>query len=168
MKNSADRIMTGIIETLRSDVLPHVNEAYARGQVLAAMDLLRNLAPMLEPARGTLLARIRARRDTINEICRLVPELTPRKPPAGDHTLVELVSAAGLLDEQQRLDDMLADMVPRLFDEQIPPDDKTNFVTARACYRAFIRDQASHEMAQIQKPLFGEIAKGKDKSSDAK
>lgn len=168
MKNSADRIMSGIIETLRSDVLPHVSEAYARGQVLAAVDLLRNLAPMLEPARGPLLARIRARRDTINEICRLMPELTPRTPPAGDHALAELVSAAGLLDEQQRLDDMLADMVDGLFDDQVRPGANADINATRAYYRTFIREQASYEMAQIQKPLFGEIAKGKDKSSDAK
>ena len=48
MQNSLDRLFDGLIETLHDIVLPDVGDAYAREQLLAALDLLANIAVRVE------------------------------------------------------------------------------------------------------------------------
>lgn len=159
MKNSPDRIFNGIIQTLRADVLPHVTEAYARGQTLAAIDLLGNLAPMMELAKAPLRAQLAARRDCITDIYGLLPQLAPVCSPSEENRQPEVTSVGDLIEQTTRLDDLLSEMVDQLFDMTAP--ETPEIVQARDRFRHFIRDQASYEMSQIQKPLFAEIATGK-------
>ena len=44
MQNSLDRILEGIAHALHVDVLPAVEDAYARAQVTSAIELLGNLS----------------------------------------------------------------------------------------------------------------------------
>ena len=56
MNNSLDRLIGGIIATLRAHVIPNVTDGYARGQAIGVIDLLNNIAPRLEWARAPLAA----------------------------------------------------------------------------------------------------------------
>jgi hypothetical protein len=51
MNNSLERLTEGIIAALRTHVIPHVADAYARGQAIGVIDILNNIAPRLEWAR---------------------------------------------------------------------------------------------------------------------
>ena len=48
MNNSLNRLIDGIIIALEREIIPRVDDAYARGQAFAVMDLLRNMRPRLE------------------------------------------------------------------------------------------------------------------------
>ena len=52
MNNSLERLIAGIMATLRADVIPNVTDAYARGQAMGVIVLLNNLPPLLEGARA--------------------------------------------------------------------------------------------------------------------
>jgi len=54
VNNSLERLIAGIIATLRTDVIPNVTDDYARGQAIGVIDLLNNIAPRLEWARAPL------------------------------------------------------------------------------------------------------------------
>ena len=48
MQNSPERLFEGIARALRGDVLPHLEDPYARAQVTAAIEILGNLASRLQ------------------------------------------------------------------------------------------------------------------------
>ena len=52
MNVSLERLIEGIIATLRTDVIPNVSDAYARGQAVGVIDLLNNIGPRIEWARA--------------------------------------------------------------------------------------------------------------------
>lgn len=56
IQNSLDVLVRGIAETLVARVVPEVDDAYARAQLVAAADLLTNLAPRISWERAYLLA----------------------------------------------------------------------------------------------------------------
>ena len=47
MQNSPDRLFAAIARSLRTDVLPGLDDPYARSQVTAAIEILGNLASRL-------------------------------------------------------------------------------------------------------------------------
>src|SRR5215471_5483087 len=76
MNNSLNRLIDGIIIALEREIIPRVDDAYARGQAFAVMDLLRNMRPRLEWSRDITLARV-------EELCRTQAERPPTwKSPA--------------------------------------------------------------------------------------
>lgn len=48
MQNSLERLFEGMTTALREEVLPAVDDAYARSQLLACVELLANLAERVE------------------------------------------------------------------------------------------------------------------------
>jgi hypothetical protein len=54
MRIPVDRLLAGVSQALLERVLPHVEERAARGQLYAAIDVLRNLARRLAWASGPL------------------------------------------------------------------------------------------------------------------
>src|SRR5262249_59630389 len=74
MNNSLERLIAGIIATLRADVIPNVTDAYARGQAIGVIDLLNNIAPRLEWARAPLAEAVRDRRKAVSAARALVPQ----------------------------------------------------------------------------------------------
>jgi hypothetical protein len=48
VQNGLDRLLDGIALALREDVLPHVDDSFARSQLLAAGELLANLSGRVE------------------------------------------------------------------------------------------------------------------------
>jgi aminoglycoside phosphotransferase (APT) family kinase protein len=56
------RLIEGIIATMRSDVIPHVADSYARGQAVGVIDLLNNIAPRVEWAQAPLARLVEEKR----------------------------------------------------------------------------------------------------------
>ena len=74
MNNSLERLIAGIIATLRTDVIPNITDAYARGQAIGVIDLLNNIAPRLEWARAPLAEAVAERRKAVAAARALVPQ----------------------------------------------------------------------------------------------
>lgn len=66
MQNSLDRILEGLARSLATDVAPHVDDPYAKAQVMAAVELVNNLATRVEWRREPLLADIEAARQVLS------------------------------------------------------------------------------------------------------
>lgn len=49
MRTTVDRLVDGVVQTLLEAVLPDLATPYARGQLYAAVDVLRNLRDRVEP-----------------------------------------------------------------------------------------------------------------------
>lgn len=155
MNNSLERLVEGIITTLRTDVIPNVSDDYARGQAIGVIDLLNNIAPRLEWQRLPLMKAIEARRAVIEQV-RLLQgvETEPQHAdPAGD---VPSRSSRDLIAERDRLDGEISDLVGWAFSAQTD-----GAVAARLLLREYMHDDAAQEMKLTKKPLFAEIAKGK-------
>ena len=66
-QNSLERLLAGMAASLRDVVEPALTDPYARSQVQAAVDLLRNLAPRVEWRCDDLLAVTTRLRDVLAE-----------------------------------------------------------------------------------------------------
>jgi hypothetical protein len=154
MNNSLERLVEGIIATLRTDVIPNVSDAYARGQAIGVIDILNNIATRLEWERAPLLRALHARREVIIDVGRLLSEIAiPRRPSPA----LDALSSRELLAERDRLDNEICELLARAY--ALP--DTGSVIAARDRLRQHMHDDIAEEMKLTKKPLFAEIAKGK-------
>lgn len=151
MNNSLERLVEGIVATLRTDVIPNVGDDYARGQAIGVIDLLNNLAPRLEWERLPLLRALDARRSVIADVGVCLGASVPEWPG------VDALSSLALMAERDRLDGEICQLIERAF---TMPETEA-ILAARARLRRHMHDDIAEEMKLTKKPLFAEIAKGK-------
>lgn len=154
MNNSLDRLIAGIIATLRSDVIDNVESAYAKGQAIGVVDLLNNIGAHLEWKRAPLLAAIATREAVIAEVRALLG--MDAATPGPDVTTLD--NSEALLAERDRLDAEISALVTRAFGLNAPQGADAD--AARAALRKHMHDDAETEMKLVRKPLFAEIARG--------
>jgi hypothetical protein len=130
-----ERLIDGIIATMRSDVIPHVRDSYARGQAVGVIDLLNNIAPRVEWAQAPLAQLVAAKRALVAEI-----------------------AALDLLTAKRRLDAAIGDAIAVIW----PRRDEAAFGRLAAHVSAHLHDEMAAEMKITRKPLFAEIASGGD------
>lgn len=148
-----ERLIDGIIATMRSDVIPHVGDSYARGQAVGVIDLLTNIAPRIEWSRAPLARSLDAKRALLGEVARLVPEAAAIALPGGDGE-----TSAELLDRRNALDAALGDAIALAWSRREEP----GCARAIELIRTHLRDEMQAEMKITRKPLFAEIASGGD------
>lgn len=149
------RLIDGIIATLRSDVIPHVQDGYARGQAVGVIDLLNNIAPRVEWTQGLLSQRIEQKRALLAEVAGLVPGL-PVTPQPGHPAS----SADDLVRVKADLDSAISDAIALIWPRRTEP----GFDRAAGLVKAHLHDEMTAEMKLTRKPLFAEIASGSDGS----
>lgn len=155
MSNSLERLTEGIIAALRTHVIPHVSDAYARGQAIGVIDILNNIAPRLEWAREPIIEAVRSRRMAIRSVLALLPEAPVMVEELPDDAL-PLSSSAQLMAERDRLDAEIADLMS--WADNAISGDKAE--AAIELLRRHVHDELTLEMKMTRKPLFAEIAKG--------
>jgi hypothetical protein len=149
---AVEEIVDGIVRTLRDTVLPEVPSRFARGQLYAAIDLLRNLRDRVEvksellaaEARGldAVLARLRTalRAGGLTDpVERMLATVPAEPPPARVAGLRAAVVAA--LEQLDRL-----------------PDDVA--APARAALAEHLAGQALRDVMLLKPSLLAEIAGG--------
>lgn len=154
MNNSLERLVEGIIATLRTDVIPNVGDDYARGQAIGVIDLLNNIATRLEWEHAPLLRALDARRAVIAEVSRLLSQTAASANPA---SVTGGLSSRELLAERDRLDSEICELLARAY--ALPDSEPVS--AARDRLRQHMHDDIAEEMKLTKKPLFAEIAKGK-------
>lgn len=153
MNNSLERLVEGIISTLRNDVIPNVSDDYARGQAIGVIDLLNHIAPRLEWQQTPLLRALDDRRAVVTEVRQLL----------GENDRISLAKAEGeqssrqLLAQRDTLDAEISELIVRAF--ALPGSEPV--LKARDRLRQHMHDDIVHEMKLTKKPLFAEIATGK-------
>lgn len=151
MNIQLQRLIEGIIATMRSDVIPHVSDPYARGQAVGVIDLLNNIAPRIEWAQAPLARLVDEKRKLLGEIAALVPDVA-----AFDATLPDPHTAEDLLSLKGRLDAAIGDSIAVIW----PRRHEADFGRLAAIVQTHLHDEAAAEMKITRKPLFAEIASG--------
>ena len=154
MNNSLERLIAGIIATLRTDVIPNVTDAYARGQAIGVIDLLNNIAPRLEWARAPLAEAVRQRRKAVSAARVLLPQ-APTGAAGLSEQAIAAASSVELAAERDRLDGEITDLIAWTQGESASGD----VAAAIALLRQHVHEELARDMKLTRKPLFAEISK---------
>ena len=166
MNNSFARLIDGMCATLRTEVLPRLDDEFARGQVFGVINLLNTFKVRGDWSVGFLSQQVAAQAAAFAEIGKLVEAsgastapgpgvpraepprvVTPRELEAlrdeGNRTIGRLLG--WLAAERERLPDEVASRIE---------------ATLRQCMRAEI----DVELKSSSKPMFAEMGSGKEQN----
>jgi hypothetical protein len=156
MNASLARLIEGIIATLRTDVIPNVSDPYARGQAVGVIDLLNNIGPRVEWARQPVLDAVGEKRALLCSVSTLLDiEVAAATAPAGDMTTAELAA------ERDRLDAAIGDALAAAHARGDAVGKE-----ALGLLIAHLHDEQTMEMKLTRKPLFAEIASGRNEKAE--
>ena len=159
MNNSLDRLFAGIVASLGSEIIPRLEDEFARGQAYAIVDLLTNLRPRIDWAVGPLSEQIAAQLAAarrINELAQSLPNGPPNLPPALA-AMPEPVAGEALRRLRDQLDDHLCNVID--WQNQPPASVPEAAVAAIVAVTAkYMQEQVRREVSLLARPLFGEIA----------
>lgn len=155
MNNTLDRLITGIITTLRSDIIPNVDDSYARGQAVGIIDLLDNIAARIEWSREPIIEAIRRRKAIIEDVSQLLGAEVKNGCSGAD---LPGASVSELIEERDRLDSEVADLLVLAMGKG-RPDERAHQALSKL--RQHLHEDAAIEMKLTKRPLFAEIAKGR-------
>lgn len=153
MNVALERVIEGIIETLRVDVIAKLADPYARGQAVGVIDLLNNIGPRLEWARSPILASLHDKRALLAAVAPLIGSTVPEatEPP------LETLSSAELLRQGDRLDAAIGDAIAMAHAHAARDPAAAEALDLLTRY---LHEALTQEMKMTRKPLFAEIASG--------
>lgn len=152
MNIALERLLEGIVATLRNDVIPHVGDAYARGQAVGVIDLINNIGPRIEWARAPLIEAVKDKTALLAEVAPLLPGLAP----AGEAVAVESLGSDELAAERDRLDGLIGDAIALAHGAG---EEGKSVLTKLVRH---LHDEQTRVMKTTRKPLFAEIASGRN------
>lgn len=150
MNNSFARLIDGMVEVLRRDVIPATEGEFVRGQAFGVIFMLESLKRRADwsPAfLGEQVAALAALRDELIGIANMPPGAPAIGPLA--HATV---------GERDRGDGEVAALIDWLAGQ---PDDLA-IVAAHAAIDAYLTRQIRHELATSPRPMFAEISLGRE------
>ena len=150
MNNTLDRLFAGLIASLRSEIIPRLDDEFARGQAYAAMDLLNNLRPRLDWAVGPLAEQIAAQLAAAERIAALASQFAL---PEALKTGPQPATGEALRNYRDALDEHLCKVLDGL--PQVPGAQRD---AMQAVLTQYMKEQVRREVSLAAKPLFGEIA----------
>ncbi len=140
MQNSLDRLFAGMVAALRDVILPTIDDAYARSQLAACIELLNNMATRVEwsPSQlATVAGRARDATESAIALCAGLGDALGAEAPADDplvardHALERVSRALRWCDEHEA-------------DEAV-----------RAPLTDFARWHLQHELSLLRTGMFG-------------
>jgi hypothetical protein len=159
---SLDRLFEGIMATLRADVIPHVADPYARGQAVGVIDVLTNIGPRVEWRRAPLVGAVREKRELVSAVAALVPSLAA---PQSDEA-PEAMGSDELEGERDRLDAWIGEALAVAYARSIANDEYARQALGLLVKHA--HDESTREMKLTRRPLFAEIASGREGDAKAR
>jgi hypothetical protein len=150
MNNSLDRLFAGLIASLNGEIIPRLDDEFARGQAYAAMDLLNNLRPRLDWAVGPLAEQIAAQLAAARRIELLAPE---QALPEALQAQPQPASGEALRQYRDALDEHLCRVL-----DWLPQAPTALRDAVQAVLNQYMQAQVRREVSLAAKPLFGEIA----------
>lgn len=162
MSISLQRLFEGVIATLRSDVIPHIPDAYGRGQAVGVIDVLNNIASRVEWCRAPLLARLRSKEELLRTVHRYLPQIAlPSDLAVGPET-----TSAELEAILHRLDAVIGEAIAIASagdDAGLDEAGRESCEQALALIKLALHAELIEDAKRIRKPLFAEIAAGPGK-----
>jgi hypothetical protein len=160
MNNSLNRLIDGIVIALEREIIPRVDDAYARGQAFAVMDLLRNMRPRLEWSREVTLAQVGMQETAlrrVDDLCRGQVERPPvYAPPSAASTTLDTKELEARRD---RLEAEVCGVLKWLTEHRTALD-ATVAKSVEDTLTNYMREAVRRELALTANPLFAEISRG--------
>jgi hypothetical protein len=138
-----ETLVDGLVRTLTEAVLPDVESRFARGQLYAVVDVLRNLRDRIEPRAELLEAEAASAADALERVA----------ADLDDDALREALAAAARVPLAARVAVLRAAIVAALPRLDARP-------AARAAVHAHLAAQAMRDLAVLKPSLLTEISKG--------
>ena len=160
MNNSLNRLLAGTIATLKSEIIPRLDDEFARGQAYAIIDLINNLQPRIDWLITPLYEEVRAQRQLLEQLQAVFATASIRIPITLQAAVIEPGMPAHALEQlRNALDNQICMAIDWLAQRraQLPPE---LFAPADALLKQHLRTSIKRETNMTAKPLFGEIAKG--------
>ena len=156
MNNSLPRLIDGMVATLRSEIIPHLDGEFARGQAFGVIYMLNNIrlradwSPAFLGEQLAALAELAAALQALGVEAKFIPET------ARDSTDPRVLEA--LRDEGDRRVCALMDWLEQQR-AQLPAD--TASALDAALFR-YMNRQLKWELSTSAKPMFAEISGGSE------
>ena len=159
MNNSFERLIDGMTEALRTAVIPHVDDEFARGQAFGVIFMLNSLklrAGWTDAFLGEQLAALGELRQALDAVA-AAPQAMPRIAPPDD---------AALSSEARRDagDGQVAALIDWLSDHggSMPADTRA---AVEAAINAYLKRQIRNELTTSARPMFAEISLGREQDA---
>jgi hypothetical protein len=159
MNNSFPRLVDGMCATLRTEVLPRLDDAFARGQVYGVINLLNTFKARADWAPAFLLLQLDAQRQALATVAAVLAAV-PGAPAVAVPRAWSAPAAAELLaardDGNRAIGEVLAwlDGPGR---EALPADTAAR---AEQALRDAMRAEVDIELKHSPRPLFAEMSGG--------
>jgi len=143
-----ETLLDGLERTLTASVLPDVGSRFARGQLYAVVDVLRNLRDRIEPKAELLAAEAESAAAALERVAAVLDA----------QPLREALAAAAGVPLATRVVALRAALIDALGRIDALPDDRAR--EARAALNAHLAAQAIRDLAVVKPSLLREISKG--------
>lgn len=153
MNNSFDRLVEGMCATLRAEVLPRLEDEFARGQVYGVINLLNTFRVRADWSAGFLLEQIAAQQRALDAIRVLTKLPLPADP------LPETTPIADLLARRDAGNRAMESVLAWLDGEGVASAHRAE---VEAQLRGALRAEVDLELKHAPRPLFAEMSSGKE------
>lgn len=155
MRIPPERLVDGCIRTLQEDVLPSVPSRFARGQLYAVLDVLRNLRDRVEEKRALAEAEGSSAEGALR---RAVDALRAAGAKDEASALEERIAAIPPEDPERRCERLNEAFVVTL--EALAALPETKASAAHAALGGHLAAQALRDLATLKPSLLEEISRG--------
>lgn len=160
MNNSLNRLIDGIIIALEREIIPRVDDAYARGQAFAVMDLLRNMRPRLEWSREVTLAQVGLQEVALKRVDDLCRGQVERPPAYAPPSVASITLDTKHLEARRDLLEAEVCGVLKWLTEHRSVLDTAVAQSVEEALTNYMREAVKRELALTANPLFAEISRG--------
>jgi hypothetical protein len=155
MRTSVGRLVDGVVQTLIDAVLPELATPFARGQLYAAVDVLKNLRDRVEPRADLATAESES---AVAALERSAAALASHSALAA--RIAESIRSAPVEPPLARVAALRTALVDALTAIADLPETDTNVRPARAPIAEHLGAQAMRDVAVLKPSMLSEISRG--------
>jgi hypothetical protein len=157
MNNSLERLIDGMAATLRTDVIPHIEGDYARGQAFGVIYMLNSLKLRASWSNAFLLGQLQPLQEAGCALGSLAADL-PGAPLPAVATPKDLPDAAELQAARDEGDAQMCALIDWLAQQS---GERTDAVAkAQGIVDDYINKQTKYELTTSARPMFVEMSGG--------
>jgi hypothetical protein len=163
MNNTFARLIDGMCATLRAEVLPRLDDEFAKGQVFGVLNLLNTFKVRADWSSGFLLEQIEAQRAAVEQAVALVKAhagavALPPLPYAPRPAATPIADLLALRDQGNRA---IGDLLRWLDEERITLGPEAAAQAGQLLRKAMLAE-VSIELKNSPRPLFAEMSSGRE------
>ncbi|HMN80541.1 MAG TPA: hypothetical protein PKA20_11485 [Burkholderiaceae bacterium] len=160
MNNSFVRLIDGMCATLRNEVLPRLDDEFARGQVFGVINLLNTFRVRADWSAGFLAQQVNAQSQALNAAGIELANVA-QAPAALQRPTVEPVGAAELLRLRDEGNRAIGELLGWLAGHRgtLPPE---KVAEVERLLRGALRTEIELELKHSPRPLFAEMSSGRE------